>query len=62
MTGTCGDCAYNVYGDEMDEYVCEAIWMNRVHRLMQTGKAVVLPAPATVMNWYATKLRRNPDC
>ena len=24
MTGTCEDCAYNVYDDEMDEYVCEA--------------------------------------
>ena len=24
MTGTCDDCAYNVYDDEMDEYVCEA--------------------------------------
>ena len=22
MTGTCEDCAYNVYDDEMDEYVC----------------------------------------
>ena len=21
MTGTCEDCAYNVYDDEMDEYV-----------------------------------------
>lgn len=28
MTGTCDDCAYNVYDDEMDEYVCEMpIWM-----------------------------------
>lgn len=27
MTGTCDDCAYNVYDDEMDEYVCEPIWM-----------------------------------
>lgn len=25
MTGTCDDCAYNVYDDEMDEYVCEAL-------------------------------------
>ena len=24
MTGNCDDCAYNVYDDEMDEYVCEA--------------------------------------
>ena len=24
MTGTCDDCAYNVYDDEMDEYGCEA--------------------------------------
>ena len=24
MTGTSEDCAYNVYDDEMDEYVCEA--------------------------------------
>lgn len=24
MTGTCDDCAYNAYDDEMDEYVCEA--------------------------------------
>ena len=24
MTGTCEDCAYNDYDDEMDEYVCEA--------------------------------------
>ena len=27
MTGTCDDCAYNVYDDEMDEYVCEAYLM-----------------------------------
>ena len=24
MTGTCEDCAYNVYDDILDEYVCEA--------------------------------------
>ena len=24
MTGTCEDCVYNVYDDEMDEYICEA--------------------------------------
>ena len=23
MTGTCDDCAYNVYDDEMDEYAEE---------------------------------------
>ena len=24
MTGTCEDCAYSVYDDTLDEYVCEA--------------------------------------
>ena len=39
MTGTCDDCAYNVYDDEMDEYVCEAyLDEDEFYRLMQTGK------------------------
>ena len=63
MTGTCDDCAYNVYDDEMDEYVCEAyLDEDEFYRLMQTGKScpyyrsgddyeLVLPP----------ELRRNPD-
>ncbi|MFR4415720.1 MAG: DUF6472 family protein [Butyricicoccus sp.] len=43
MTGTCDDCAYNVYDDEMDEYVCEAYLDEDVLPPVQTGKAVVLP-------------------
>ena len=40
MTGTCDDCAYNVYDDEMDEYVCEAyLDEDEFYRLMQTGKS-----------------------
>ena len=40
MTGTCDDCAYNVYDDEMDEYVCEAyLDEHDSYRLMQTGKS-----------------------
>ena len=31
MTGTCDDCAYNVYDDEMDEYVCEAYLLSLIH-------------------------------
>lgn len=40
MTGTCDDCAYNVYDmDEMDE-LCEAyLDEDEFYRLMQTGKS-----------------------
>ena len=48
MTGTCDDCAYNVYDDEMDEYVC------------RPAKAVRTTAPAMIMNWYATRIKEEP--
>ncbi len=62
MTGTCDDCAYNVYDDEMDEYVCEAyLDEDEFYRLMQTGKkAVRTTAPAMIMNWYATRIKEEP--
>ena len=57
MTGTCDDCAYNVYDDEMDEYVCEAyLDEDEFYRLMQTGKI----CPAMIMNWYATRIKEEP--
>ena len=62
MTGTCDDCAYNVYDDEMDEYVCEAyLDEDEFYRLMQTGKSCPVPtAPAMIMNWYATRIKEEP--
>ena len=40
MTGNCDDCAYNVYDDEMDEYVCEAyLDEDEFYRLMSSGKS-----------------------
>ena len=40
MTGTCETCAYNVYDDELDEYVCEAyLDEDEFYRLLQRGGA-----------------------
>lgn len=40
MTGTCEDCVYNVYNDEMDEYICEAyLDEDEFYRLLQRGGA-----------------------
>ena len=40
MTGTCEDCVYNVYDDEMDEYICEAyLDEDEFYRLLQRGGA-----------------------
>lgn len=40
MTGTCEDCVYNVYDDEMDEYICEAyLDEDEFYRLLQHGGA-----------------------
>ena len=61
MTGTCDDCAYSVYDDEMDEYVCEAyLDEDEFYRLMQTGKSCRTTAPAMIMNWYATRIKEEP--
>ena len=62
MTGTCDDCAYNVYDDEMDEYVCEAyLDEDEFYRLMQTGKSCpYYRFPAMIMNWYATRIEEEP--
>ena len=44
MTGTCEDCAYNVYDDEMDEYVCEAyLDEDEFYRVQTCGRACPLP-------------------
>lgn len=43
MTGTCEDCAYNVYDDEMDEYVCEAyLDEDEFYRVQTCGRACPL--------------------
>lgn len=61
MTGTCDDCAYNVYDDEMDEYVCEAyLDEDEFYRLIRPAKAVRTTAPAMIMNWYATRIKEEP--
>lgn len=40
MTGTCDDCAYNVYDDELDEYICGAyLDEDEYFRAMQNSKS-----------------------
>lgn len=40
MTGRCDDCAFNVYDDEMDEYVCDAcLDEDEFYRAFQSGCA-----------------------
>ena len=43
MAGTCEDCVYNVYDDEMDEYICE--------------ERVRTTVPEMTTNWYAIKTK-----
>ena len=39
MLGSCDDCAYNVYDDEYDEYVCEAdLDEDDFYRIMREGQ------------------------
>ena len=40
MTGRCDDCAYNLYDDELEEYVCEAyLDEDEVYHVMREGRA-----------------------
>ena len=54
MTGTCEDCAYNVYDDEMDEYVCEAyLDEDEVYR------PALITARATTMSLYDIRTKER---
>lgn len=40
MTGRCDDCAYNLYDDELEEYVCEAyLDEDEFYHVMRKGRA-----------------------
>ena len=40
MTGRCDDCAYNLYDDELEEYVCEAyLDEDEFYHVMREGRA-----------------------
>ena len=60
MTGNCDDCAYNVYDDEMDEYVCEAyLDEDEFYRLMSSGKSCLITARATTMSLYDIRTKER---
>ena len=38
MSGSCEDCVYNTYDDELDEYICEAyLDEHEFYRVLQRG-------------------------
>ena len=60
MTGTCEDCAYNVYDDEMDEYVCEAyLDEDEFYRVQTCGGACPYYARATTMSLYDIRTKER---
>lgn len=60
MTGTCEDCAYNVYDDEMDEYVCEAyLDEDEFYRVQTCGGACLITARATTMSLYDIRTKER---
>ena len=59
MTGTCEDCAYNVYDDEMDEYVCEAYLDEDEFYRVQTRGGACPYYRSTTMSLYDIRTKER---